>query len=148
MNSQEIMAQIQGVIDDAKTAVLATSDAQGRPHVRWVTPAILKGHPASVFMVTSPAFAKAHDVKDNPKVEWMFQTRALDKVINARGTVALLDSPSVQSEVLEAVGPRLRTFWHIANDQHAMVVLETVIEEATFFVPAKGTKETVSFAKK
>jgi general stress protein 26 len=145
MNSEQVMAELADIIDDAKVAVLATAGRDAMPHMRWVTPAILKGHARSIFMVTSPLFAKAHQVQDNPRVEWMFQTRALDRVVNLKGTTRLLENPSLQSEVLEAVGTRLRTFWHVAKDQHAIVVLETLVEEATYFLPAKGTKTVVSF---
>jgi len=142
-----MMNEIQSIIDDAKVGVLATVDSSNLPHLRWVTPGLLKDHPRSIFIITSPAFAKAIHAKDNPKVEWMLQTRALDKVVNATGIISILDNPSLKSEVLEVVGARLRTFWHVSQDKHTMIVMETVLENATHFLPAKGKKETVSFAK-
>jgi pyridoxamine 5'-phosphate oxidase len=145
MNAEQIMNEIQSIIDDARTAVIATVDNDNSPHMRWVTPGLLKDHPRSVFIITSPSFAKAIHAMENPTVEWMFQTRALDKVVNTQGTASILDNPSIKSEVLEVVGARLRTLWHLSEDQHSMIVMETVLEKAAYFLPAKGTKETVSF---
>jgi pyridoxamine 5'-phosphate oxidase len=80
-------------------------------------------------------------------VQWIFQTRSLDKIINVEGKVNLLDNPSIRSEVLEVVGPRLVAFWKINVDERDLLVLETVIEKATYYLPMKGTKETVIFGR-
>ena len=62
-----------------------------------------------------------------------------------RGTVSVVDNPSLRAEVLEAVGPRLRTFWSLAKDARDLVVLETAIEEATRYLPMEGRKSMVRF---
>ena len=139
------MSWLDGITDEAKTAIMATSDSNGCPHVRWVSPAILSHCPDSIFMVTSPDFPKSHHISANPKVEWMFQSKSLDKIVNVQGTVTLHNDPALCSEVLEAIGPRLRTFWHVNPDRHALVVLETAIDKAVCFLPQKGLKEEVPF---
>jgi general stress protein 26 len=145
MDPQGIMHELTKMIEDAKTAVLATSGKDRVPHMRWVTPAVLRSHPQSIFMVTSPHFAKVLQVTQNPNVEWMFQTRALDRILNVCGTMQQVDNVALRSEVLEDVAPRLRTFWDVNLDRHAITVLETIITRATYFIPSKANKETVVF---
>ncbi|HYW85829.1 MAG TPA: pyridoxamine 5'-phosphate oxidase family protein, partial [Spirochaetia bacterium] len=69
----------------------------------------------------------------------------LDEIVSIRGAINLVENPSLRAEVLEMLGPRLRTFWKLAHDPRDLVVLETVVEEATHFLPMEGRKEVVRF---
>jgi hypothetical protein len=51
----------------------------------------------------------------------------------------------LRTEVLEALGPRLGTFFKLAHDARDLVVLETVVEEVTRFLPMEGRKDQVRF---
>ena len=144
MNQHEMMGKIERLVDDAKVAVLATVDSDGRPHVRWMTPAVIPGRPGAVFAVTAPDFAKVHQLEANPNVEWLFQSRALDEVVNLRGRINVVDNPSLRSEVLEAVGHRLAIFWRACQGEDC-VVLETVAEEAVYQRTAMHVREVVAF---
>jgi pyridoxamine 5'-phosphate oxidase len=84
-------------------------------------------------------------VRKNPRVEWMFQTPTLDEIVSIRGAINVVENPSLRAEVLEVLGPRLTTFWKLAHDPRDLVVLETVVEEATHFLPMQGRKEVVHF---
>jgi pyridoxamine 5'-phosphate oxidase len=146
MNKSDVLQLLREIIDDARTAVLATADADGGPRMRWVSPALLKGHPDSIFMITSSHFTKVNHIQRNPVVEWMFQTKALTKIVNVRGEISVLSSAAIRSEALEALAPDLRTFWTITRDSEPdMVVLETRIREARVFFPFDGGRETVLF---
>ena len=46
------------------------------------------------------------------------------------------------------MGPRLRAFWRLARDPRDLAVLETVIDEATQYLPMKGVKAVVRFGGK
>jgi pyridoxamine 5'-phosphate oxidase len=145
MKSNEILNVISTMIDEAKTAVLATVDENGRPMMRWVSPALIRGRTGAIYMVTSPRSNKVKHVEKNPQVQWMFQTRALDKIILIEGKVNVVDNPSIRAEVLEVVGPRLSPFWKINMDERDLLVLETIIEKAIYYIPMKGKKEAVKF---
>ena len=147
MEKKEMLQILDTIIEDARTAVLATFDDKGMPVMRWVSPAILRGRSGTIFTITAPRSNKVQHIKSNPQVQWIFQTRSLDKIINVEGKVNLLDNPSIRSEVLEVVGPRLVAFWKINVDERDLLVLETVIEKATYYLPMKGTKETVIFGR-
>ena len=145
MTSHELMARVGSIIEEARTAVLATTDEEGRPHVRWMTPAVLPGRPNAVYAVTSRRFAKVAQLAAQPRVEWMFQTRALDTIVTLRGTVNVLDTPSIRSEVFESVARRLTAFWKANDDERDLLVLETVVEEGIHYRSMAGTRETVRF---
>ncbi|MFW5775424.1 MAG: pyridoxamine 5'-phosphate oxidase family protein [Chitinivibrionales bacterium] len=146
MNKLEVLGMLREIIDDARTAVLATVDGNGAPHTRWVTPALLDSCPGSIYMITSPHFTKVNHVENNPLVEWLFQTRSLTKIVNVQGRIMVRTNTALRSEVLEELAPALRTFWKVNTDKHELVVLETVISEASVFLPTDGIKEKVSFA--
>jgi general stress protein 26 len=146
MNPRELMNRIAAILDAHGTGLLATTDAEGTPHVRWLTPAVLRDRPDTIYALTAPRFAKVAQVRAHPRVEWMFQVPSLAEIVTLRGTVSVVDNPSLRAEVLEAVGPRLRTFFQLAKDGRDLVVLETSIEEATHYQPIEGRKSVVRFA--
>ena len=144
MTKRDIVAVLEAILDEAHTAVLTTVDAEGRPHARWMTPALIPGRSGVIFAVTSPRFPKVAQINAQPQVEWLFQSPVLTTVVTVRGRVNLLDNPSIRSEVLEALGPYMRVFWRLRGNERELVVLETVIEEAVYFLPMKGQTEVVA----
>ncbi len=145
MNRPGIMSEIRRIIDETGTAVFATIDENKFPRMRWVSPALLDEHPGSIFFATSPSFAKVAQASANANAEWMFQTKALDTIINVRVAVEVVDAPALRSEFSEEIGTRLRTFWTITKGNTELVVFETRPLEATYTVPMKGIKETIDF---
>ncbi len=145
MTPKEMLTEIDMIIEESKTAVLATSDKSGNPRMRWMTPVLLKDREGAIYAVTSPKFEKARQLEENPKIEWMFQTKNLDRVITVRGEVSMIENSSLKSEVLEALGRRLTAFWKLNANERDLTVLETVCRGATLFLPMKGTKSTVQF---
>ena len=148
MDRKKFTALIDGIFEDAKTAVLATVDSDGRPHMRWMTPTLLGDRKGAIYAVTSPDFAKIAHLSENPKVQWMFQTRLLNRIATATGLVNIIDNSAMKAEVIEGIGRRLNVFWRVNKDPSKLVVLETVIEEAAYFEPMKGLHEPVSFGKR
>lgn len=145
MNPNEMMRTIDRIIEIARTAVLATVDGEGRPHMRWMTPAVLKGRPGAIYAVTSPRFAKSAHLDGHPNVAWMFQTPALDEVVTVTGHIEKIDNPALKTELMDALGKRLRVFWKVSQEQTDFIVLETIIERAEHFRPMIGQKEAVVF---
>jgi pyridoxamine 5'-phosphate oxidase len=139
------MRRVEEILEAHKAGLLATVDSQGRPRVRWLTPAVLRGRVGALYALTSPQFAKVAEVREHPRVEWMLQTPSLGEIITLRGSMNVVDNPSLRSEVLEVIGPRLRAFWKLAHDSRDLSVLETVVEEATLYLPMEGRKTVVRF---
>jgi pyridoxamine 5'-phosphate oxidase len=145
MDSREAMNRIAAIIDAHGTGLLATVDEEGNPRVRWLTPAVLRERPGAIYAITAPRFAKVAQARAHPRVEWQFQTPALQEVISVRGVMNVVENPSLRMEVLEVLGQRLRTFWKLAHDSRDLVVLETIVEEAVRFLPMEGRKEVALF---
>ena len=144
MDGKSFTAILESIIDDANTAVLATVDVNGRPHTRWMTPTLLRDRPGAIYAVTSPEFRKATHLQSNPEVQWMFQTRLLDKVATVSGVVNVVDNSAMKAEVIEAIGSRLTVFWRVNTDATKLVVLETIIREGAYFEPMRSHREQVT----
>lgn len=145
MTKSAFMQELEDLLEEAKTAILATVDKESRPSMRWMTPTVIRGRSGAVYAVTSKTFAKSEHLSGNPHVEWMIQSRVLDKVINLQGKVNIIENSAMKAEVLEAIGPRLPVFWRVNPDPENLVVLETILSTGKLFLPMKGKSETVSF---
>lgn len=145
MKQGDFLFELEEMIEDVKTGLLATVDSDGRPRMRWMTPAILKDRSRALYAVTSWDFAKREQLEARPQVQWMFQSRCLDKILYVEGSVNVVENSSMLNEVLEVVGPRLRVFWKMNSDETSLVVLETVMESGAVYLPMTGIKEQASF---
>ncbi|MCX7848294.1 MAG: pyridoxamine 5'-phosphate oxidase family protein [bacterium] len=144
MTTQELLVKLDEVLNKAKAGVLGTVGSNGQPHLRWMTPALLRGRPGYIYAVTSPAFAKLVDVQANPRVQWLIQTPSLREICALEGMLRVIDNPALKNEIVETIGKILFVFWKV-NPSSDFVVLETRITQATYFCPMKGVKETVTF---
>ncbi len=144
MKKHEMINLIEKLNEESGAGILATVGNDGTPRMRWMTPTTLKGRPGVLFAITAPGTAKREDLDKQPVVEWMFQSKTLNEVLKVRGTVNVLDNPALKSEIIQSLGRKLHVFWKI-NHEADFVVLETIIEEATYMKPLSGIKETVKF---
>lgn len=145
MDQLQIMNKAQEILEDAKAAVLTTIDRDGRSHMRWMTPAILKWRPGVMFAITRPEAEKMRRFEANRQVEWMIQSRDLTEIINMRGTIAVLNHAGLKTEIIEQIGDRLAAFWKFDMDCTDCVVLETEIKQAVYYLPMKPSREIVTF---
>lgn len=145
MTAHEVMEKTGNILEKVKTAVLATCDKNGKPHMRWMSPCIFSPSGNAIYTLTSPQFNKTVHLKENPEVEWMVQTITLDTIITLRGKANIIENPSLKGEVMSKVGKNLHVFWKITGDETDYLVLETVIETAVYFTPMTGEKVSVSF---
>lgn len=146
MTRHQFKGIIESIIDETHTAILATVDSQGAPHIRWMTPGCIEDRPEAFFMITTSRMSKVDHIQSNSQAELMFQSRSLDKIVNISGSATVLDNPSLRSEVLECVGKHLHSFWKINTSESELVVIEFLFNSATQYNPKNGTKITISFA--
>ena len=145
MNKNELIGKLERLIEEVKVGILATVDQNNKPHMRWMTPTFLKGDKDVLYAVTSPTFAKVIDLSANPNGQWRIQSKALDRIINIRGKLNILENPSLKAQILENIGNHLSVFWKMNEDPNRLVILETIIEEGVYFQPMKGQKTKVEF---
>lgn len=139
------MGKLKRLIEEVKVGILATVDQNNRPHLRWMTPTLLKGDKGVLYAVTSPTFTKVIDLSANPNGQWMMQSKALDKIINIRGKLNILENPSLKAQILENIGNHLSVFWKMNENPDRLVILETIIEEGVYFLPMRGERIKVEF---
>ncbi|AHC15543.1 pyridoxamine 5'-phosphate oxidase family protein [Salinispira pacifica] len=147
MDDKQMMNILDRLLEEEKVAMLANVDEDGKPALRWMTPGLVRGQEGRIYAVTSPKFSKVAQLKKNRYVSWMIQKKDLSEILTIRGRVELLDNPSLRSMVMEAIGPKLATFWKLNDDETDVVILETVIKEIEYYVPATGTREQVAIAR-
>lgn len=145
MTKQTIMTRVLNLIDDVGVGVLASVDGNCAPHLRWMTIGCIKDRPGALFMLSAMKFTKVDQFRSNDATELMIQNRALDEIANVKGTINIIENPSMRAEVVECIGPRLHAFWKANKGESEMVVLELVIESITYYLPMKGFREIVHF---
>ena len=146
MTKTEILGALDAIIDEAQVGILATTDPDGRPAMRWMTPAQVRGRQGYLYAVTSPGFRKVRHIEAHPGVEWMFQTPDLNRIVTVKGQISVIDNPQMKSEVLESIGRRLEVFWRV-NDKTDIVVLETMIEQVSIFDTMKHRRDSALLGK-
>jgi pyridoxamine 5'-phosphate oxidase len=140
MDIHQMFSRLDRILENSRVGILTTLDERGYPHSRWMTPTLVAGREGFIFAVTAPGFQKAFEIQRNPRVGWIFQTKALDEIITASGKINVIDNPSLRSEVQESLGRNLTIFWRVNPNESELVVLETVVEEMTYFNPVKNEK--------
>jgi general stress protein 26 len=144
MSTNRLMSLIDALIEDAKTAVLATVDGKGAPRLRWITPGCIADRPGYLYIITAREFAKVSHARQHPPASMLLQTRQLDKVLQLQGELAVLENPVIRNATLERVSPMLTAFWKTGSENRELIVLEFRITEAVYYVPMAGTKELIA----
>jgi len=145
MNQKEILRKLRELLDDSRAGLLGSVDAEGKVHIRWMTPVVSQDRVNTIFCVTREDARKVRHIEVQPQVEWMIQNKALTEIVNVRGVATVLDNPGLKTEVLEALGSKLTVFWKVDLAKIDLVVIETVMQEAIYFRPMKGEREIVRF---
>ncbi|NUM35525.1 MAG: pyridoxamine 5'-phosphate oxidase family protein [Candidatus Brocadiae bacterium] len=145
MDHLQMFYKITKMLEEVRTGVLSSLDKNGKPHMRWLTPAILKGRPGAIYAVSCPKFDWVQSIYEKPCVEWMIQKPSLNEIMRIKGQMRILDNPSLKAEILQEIASRLVVFWKINTSSTDFVVLETVVEEASHFLPMQGIQTIVKF---
>ncbi len=132
-------AALKALLDNSKVGLLATGDADGQPHTRWVTAAMLPGQDRLLYCVTMAGTNKAKDIGANGRVAWSFQSPRLDTIISVTGHARLLELPELKAQVLEALGRDLTIFWRINASPKHLVVIESTIDDIKVYRPMQST---------
>ena len=145
MDQHEMLTKIEALIEQSKVGLLATTDPQGKPRVRWMTPTVIPNRGASIYAFTAADAMKIKDIEHQSEVKWLIQTHDLTEVVSARGDTYILDNPALKTEILEILIPHTTRLWTVDLSSTESVILETVIQEATYYRPQESFEETVTF---
>ncbi len=145
MNQHEMLTKIEALIEESKVGLLATTDSQGKPRVRWMTPTIIPNRGNAIYCFSEEDAMKILDIQHEAEVKWLIQTNDLTEVVSARGETYIANNPALKSEVLEILIPQTTKLWTPNISETETVVLETVIREATYYRPRENMQVTVKF---
>ncbi len=145
METSELTNKLEVLIEDAKAGILATTDSEGLVHMRWMTPIVLKQRPGAVFAFSAPDAGKIDQITTSGRASWMIQTRDLREIVNLSGAARIVDNPALKAELMDVAGARLTVFWKTNIRTEEFVIIETVIEKASWFKPMQATRQTVRF---
>ncbi|MFA5851787.1 MAG: pyridoxamine 5'-phosphate oxidase family protein [Spirochaetales bacterium] len=147
MNDESVLRKVKDLLSESGVGIFITLSDKGKPCSRWLTPVFLPRLPGALYAVTSKESRKVRQLETNPNVSWSFQSASLDKIATLTGTAEIVKDPSLAAEVLEAIGPHLEVFWTYMGDPKKLVVIETIIESASWFKPLGGGnfKEEASY---
>ena len=147
MKEEAVLRKVKDLLNEAGVGIFITISEKGKPCSRWMTPVFLPRLPGALYAVTSKESRKVRHLEANPNASWMFQSRSLDRIATLTGTAGIVKDPSLGAEVLEAIGPHLEVLWTYMGDPKKLVVIETLIESASWFKPLGGGnfKEEASY---
>lgn len=131
MSHKEHLSAFLELLDRVHVGTMATIGSDGYPRTRWMTATTLKGERDFLYCVSMADSRKAIELKECDRVEWSFQSPDLKQIISIKGRAAVIESPELKAQVLEALGRNLERFWTINPDPRKMVVIETAIEDVS-----------------
>lgn len=145
MDQHDMLTKIETLIEESKVGLLATTDPEGKPRVRWMTPTVIPNRGPSIYAFSTADAMKIKDIEYQSEVKWLIQTHDLTEVVSARGDTYIVDNPALKTEILEILVPHTTRLWTVDLSATDCVILETVIREATYYRPQEDFEETVVF---
>lgn len=142
---REITSRIEELVAQTKMGIFATVGVDKAPHIRWMTPALLKDRPGLIYTFAAAGSQKVRDLAVNGQVEWLFQDKTLRRVAAISGLARVIENPALRTEIMEALGRQLETFWKVNIKEMDIVIIETLMQSATWLEPGKGATQVVGF---
>jgi general stress protein 26 len=140
MTPNELLVEIDRILEDSKTALLATVDGTGQPCLRWMTPRRLKTLPTHLCAVCEVGSSKVEQIRQHPEVAWLVQRPNLDIVITVRGRTTVVEDAATLQEFLDVAAKDLFVIWrlHPPGANNPFAVIGTQIESASRFDSQSG----------
>ena len=145
MKPEELLSNLEAIAGASPAAVLCTTDSRGMGFVRWMTPGVMKYRPGMIYAFSAPNAAKIGHIEEGSDAEWMFQSSDLREIINIRGAIRAISNPELKAELIYTIAPKLYKYWKADVKPEKLTVLETVIEQATYYLPLEGIRQHVQF---
>lgn len=145
MDKGDFQKKFIELLEEVGSGILASNGVDGSPSLRFVTPVPLERDFSAIYCLSHPESYKVGEIRKDPKVSWMFQSRKSGDIYNIKGECQILENPRLISEIMEELGTRLTTFWKVNPDPSEVIVLETVIKTAIVFNAGTGEKSIIEF---
>lgn len=143
MEYTETLRVVERALDKSPVATFLTVDGDGRPRGRWMVPALIRGETGVLHALSSQSFAKIDQLRHDARATWLIDTRAELGLVEILGLATVDTTPGLLANVLEALGPRMSSFWRAKPSDDELVVIETTIEEVSWFSTEAGAHVSI-----
>ena len=127
-NSDDVINLAKSLVNGHFPGILATIDADGRPHTRWMSTLAFDQFPV-FHSLTAPGSRKVEDIKAHPEVNWMFFNKDLSLIVNLKGRARIVeDGPSLKRIWQRIVDMSHAYFLEQYNRKPGFCAIETVVE--------------------
>ncbi len=134
----DLLVRAVRVVDQAGVGLLATVDAEGRPHARWMS-AVSSDRLRTLHTLSAKETRKMDQLASNPLVCWVFSTSDMTDTVQLMGRMKVHNHGLAAQRVWDELARAVRTYaaGPLSDDAHLeMVVLETIIERIEITSPA------------
>jgi general stress protein 26 len=135
---RELLAEAVGIVNDAFLGMLATVDADGAPHARWMGAAAMGGGLREIYTLCGRNTRKVAQIQNNPNVCWVFSTEDHSGVVTLHGRAEVLSDPMVSQKIWDRLVDCARTWvmGGLSDDAHLeFVTVKTVVERIEVHSP-------------
>lgn len=135
IHGEHVIRLAKQLADGSRPGVLATVDAEGLPHVRWMSTLSIQEFPR-LYALTSPTSRKVGHIRANPKVSWMFATEGSSMVVNLSGTATIMSDKNAINRIWRIIENKSNAFFlSLDSTADGVAVIETLIEDVECVIP-------------
>ena len=142
MTERELHRRVVRLVEDAGVGLLATVDADGCPHARWMAAMPMDGI-RRIITLTVRQTRKLEHLQSNPHVSWTFNDPDLEEIVQIRGRARISDDFLAAQAGWERLAASTRTYATgvLSDDEHLeMVLIETDVEAIELLSPSAGCR--------
>jgi len=140
--SEDLLGLAKSLVNGRHPGILGTVDDEGNPQLRWMSSLNFDDFPI-FYSLTSPTSNKVGEIKNCPKVNWMFFNGDCSLVLNLHGQAKIIGEPAVLKQVWQKIVDMSHPYF---LDQYAsklgFVVIETTVNTIECTSPSSGLRLT------
>jgi general stress protein 26 len=142
-DSGDLLGLARSLINGQHPGILATTDASGQPQMRWMSTLSFGDFP--VFHTLTAANARKVDqIRNNPRVSWMFFNKDLSLTLHLSGQASIIDDPATLKHIWRSVEDKTHTYFlNEYSHRPGFVAIETTVESIECSSPASGLRVEV-----
>lgn len=140
----EVARDVAQLVVKSRTAVLATSDAEGHPHSAWMTAQVTPDL-EEIISITAPTSQKAAILRANPQAEWMFACPSLETIVYLSGRTRVIEGDAAKRYWDQMPGKSKAYYrkYCETEDYHKFAVIRTEVSKVVLCKPYVYTKSVL-----
>ena len=132
------------LVTNCRNAVLATSDAEGRPHSAWMTTQVTTDM-EEIISLTAPNSLKAATLRANPQAEWMFASPSMETIVYLSGHTRLIEGDAAKRywDMMPGKSKAYYRKYCETEDYQKFAVIRTDVSKVVLCKPYAYTKSVL-----